>query len=142
MSIADNAPDLATALTAVRLSLHVGAACVFVGGQLVVAGLLPTVRALGTEAPRRVARAFARLSWPAFIVLVATGIWNVGAVHAFSASPPYKIVLWTKIGVVAMAGIAAAAHSVARSRPLIAATGTLSGIASLAALVLGVVLAG
>ena len=35
----------------------------------------------GGEAPKMLARAFARLAWPAFVVLVVTGIWNVTAVH-------------------------------------------------------------
>ncbi|MGD0876035.1 MAG: hypothetical protein ABSA14_13765 [Acidimicrobiales bacterium] len=38
---------LTSTLAAVRLSLHVLAATVWVGGQIVVAGLPPTVRALG-----------------------------------------------------------------------------------------------
>jgi putative copper export protein len=42
---------LATAATTIRLTLHVLAATVWVGGQFVVAGLLPTVRSLGPEAP-------------------------------------------------------------------------------------------
>lgn len=44
---------------------------------LTIAGLLPTARALGDDAPRRVARAFNRFAWPAFGVLVVTGIWNL-----------------------------------------------------------------
>jgi len=36
-------PQLADAWTIIRLSLHVLAACVWVGGQLVLAGLVPTV---------------------------------------------------------------------------------------------------
>jgi uncharacterized membrane protein len=57
----------------VRLSLHVLAATVWVGGQFVLAGLLPSLRRLGDDAPRTVARAFNRIAWPAFAVLVATG---------------------------------------------------------------------
>ena len=52
---------LTSTLAAVRLSLHVLAATVWVGGQIVVAGLLPTVRALGGDATKRVARAFGRI---------------------------------------------------------------------------------
>ena len=63
-----------------RLTLHVLAATVWVGGQFVMAGLLPTVRGLGDSAPRKVAKAFGRLSWPAFWLLIATGVWNYLAV--------------------------------------------------------------
>lgn len=141
MIVSSTAPQLANALEAVRLSLHVLAAAVFVGGQLVVAGLLGTVRRLGTGAPRAIARAFARVSWPAYGVLLATGIWNVAAVHTGSSST-WNTVLGVKIGVALLAGVAALVHSRARSRALIGAFGGLAFLASLAALVLGVVLAG
>jgi hypothetical protein len=51
-------------LDTIRLFLHVTAAAVWVGGQFTVAGLLGTVRALDPDAPRAVARAFARIAWP------------------------------------------------------------------------------
>ena len=60
-----------------RVFLHVLAATVWVGGQLVLAGLVPALRRLGPDAPRVVAGQFNRIAWPAFAVLVATGIWNV-----------------------------------------------------------------
>ena len=64
----------------VRVFLHVSAATVWVGGQLTLAGLVPGLRALGPNAPRAVARRFNRIAWPAFGVLVATGIWNIVAI--------------------------------------------------------------
>ncbi len=133
---------LATAATAIRVSLHVLAATIWVGGQLTVAGLLSTVRKLGDGAPRAVARAFGRLQWPAFVVLVATGLWNVAAVHANSQSSAWNTVLAVKIVVVALAGLAAYLHQRSRSKAGLAAFGGLAGLASIAALVLGVVLAG
>lgn len=132
----------APALDAVRLSLHVLAACIWVGGQFTVAGLLPTLRSLGGEAPRTVARAFARLLWPAYGVLLATGVWNVAADHASGQTHVWQVVLGVKVGVVVLAGAAALIHSRARSRRGLAVWGALSGLSSLAALVLGVVLAG
>ncbi len=47
--------QLAPALDGIRLSLHVLAATVWVGGQITVAGLAPTARQLGDGAPRQVA---------------------------------------------------------------------------------------
>jgi putative copper export protein len=87
----------------VRLFLHVLAAAVWVGGQLTLAGLLPAVRKLGPDAPRSVARAFNRVAWPAFGVLVATGIWNVAAA-APSGDTAYDATLALKIVVVVVAG--------------------------------------
>jgi len=67
--------------TSIRLFLHVLAATVWVGGQLTLAGLVPGLRAISTEAPRIAARSFNRIAWPAFAVLVATGIWNIADVN-------------------------------------------------------------
>jgi len=133
---------LPSASTTVRLSLHVLAATVFVGGQLTVAGLLPTLRTIGGEAPRRVAVAFSRLAWPAFAVLVLTGIWNVAANHPSTKDSAWKTVLGVKIVVVVLAAAAAGIHSRARSKKAVALSGGLAGLFSLAAVVLGVSLAG
>ena len=133
---------LAPALTALRLSLHVLAATVWVGGQFVVAGMLPTLRTLGPEAPRAIAAAFARLSWPAYGILLLTGIWNVSANHPSAQTTPWKVVLGVKIGVVVLAGLSALLHSRAKSPKGLAVWGALAGMSSVGALVLGVLLAG
>ena len=66
--------------TTIRLFLHVTAATIWVGGQFTLAGLVPALRGISDDAPRTVARRFNRIAWPAFGVLVLTGIWNVIAV--------------------------------------------------------------
>ena len=129
-------------LSTIRIFLHVLAATVWVGGQFTVAFLLPSIRSLGADAPRAVARRFALLAWGAFVVLLATGVWNLFAVEVGSASDAYLTTLFVKLGLVAVSGIAAAAHALARSRALIAAGGALSGLAALGALFLGVMLRG
>jgi putative copper export protein len=134
--------SLAPALTAVRLSLHVIAAAVFVGGQITMVGLLPDVRKLGGDASVRVARAFAKVSWPAFGVLLLTGIWNVAAVHASNSTHSWSVVLAIKIVIALLAGLAAWLHSMSKSRKSLAIWGSVTGLSSLAALVLGVLLAG
>jgi len=132
---------LATAVTAIRLTVHVLAAAVWVGGQVVLAGLLPEVRSLGPDAPKRIARACGRIQWPAFAVLLLTGIWNVTAT-AKGQPHAWKVVLAVKLGVVVLAGLGAFLHQRAKSRAGLAIWGSLAGLASLAALVLGVLLAG
>ena len=57
---------LSPSLTTVRLFLHILAASVWVGGQIALAGVVPTVRKVSPEATKAVARAFARVAWPAF----------------------------------------------------------------------------
>jgi len=134
--------SLAPALSGFRLSLHVLAASVWVGGQLTVAGLLPTVRRLGTDAPRSVARALARLLWPSYALLVATGIWNVFASNVGHQSTAWDAVLGVKIGVVLLAGLAAWLHGRSTRPAALAAWGAIGALSSVAALVLGVFLAG
>jgi len=139
---ASTGPTLESGLTTFRLVLHVLAATVWVGGQFTVAGLLPTVRTLGEDAPRQVGRALGRLLWPAYAMLVITGFWNIGAVDIGAASSAWKAVLFVKIGVVGLAGAAVYLHQQATSRRAIAACGAIGALASVAALCLGVLLAG
>src|SRR5690349_18782212 len=125
----------------IRLFLHVLAATVWVGGQLTLAGLVPGLRELGEDAPRTVARRFNRIAWPAFGVLVLTGIWNVMEADVGDTSTEYQITLMVKLLVVAVSGISAAAHIGARTKGALAFWGALSGLSALGALFLGVMLA-
>jgi putative copper export protein len=133
---------LASWLDTVRLTLHVLAASVWVGGQIVMLGLVGPSRRLGPEAPKVLAQAFARLAWPAYGVLVVTGLWNVSTFHWGAQSTAWKTVLIVKVVVVAVAGLATLLHSRARSRAALAIWGSVAGLASVAALVMGVLLAG
>ena len=123
----------------IRVFIHVTAATVWVGGQLTLAGLVPGLRALGEDAPRRVARRFNRIAWPAFAVLVATGIWNVLDVSPVWNSA-YGRTLMVKILVVTASGLSAFAHAEARSRTALAVFGAVSGLTALTAVFLGVML--
>jgi len=133
---------LAPALDTVRLTLHVLAATVWVGGQIVMTGLVGPARGLGGDAPKTLARAFARMAWPAYAVLVVTGVWNVTAVHYSSQDSAWKAVLMAKIVVVLLAGIAVALHQRATTKGQLALWGSVGGVASVAALVMGILLAG
>jgi putative copper export protein len=132
---------LAPAVDGIRLSLHVLAAAVWVGGQFTLAGLVPTARGLGEGAPKALARAFGRVQWPAYAVLVVTGLWNVSAVHA-GQPHTWQAVLGVKIAVVALAGVAAYLHTRSTTKRGLAAWGAVTSLSSLAALVMGVFLAG
>ncbi len=130
-------PDL---VTAIRLSLHILSATIFVGGQLTLAGLLGTIRTLGEGATKRVAQTFGRIQWPAYFILIITGFWNVAAMHTGSAAHSWVVVLSIKIAVALLAGLFAYLHQRATSRPKLAAYGSLAGTASLVALILGALL--
>ena len=123
----------------IRVFLHVLAATIWVGGQLTLAGLVPGLRDLSADAPRAVARRFNAIAWPAFAVLVATGIWNILALEP-DWSSEYGTTLIVKLVVVGVSGASAFLHARARSRAGMAVFGALSGVSALAALFLGVVL--
>jgi putative copper export protein len=143
LGLASVVPVITPFWDAVRLSLHVLAATVWVGGQLVLAALVPTLRAVGADLPRVAARRFNQVAWPAFGVLVATGIWNIVAVErADDPTSGYHAVLYVKVAVVALSGATAYLHARARTTAGLAIFGALTGASALAALVLGIVLAG
>jgi putative copper export protein len=133
---------LAPGLETLRLTLHVLSASIWVGGQFVMMGLVGPARGFGPEAPAALARAFARLAWPAYAVLVVTGFWNLSTFHWSDQTGAWKAVLIAKIVVVAGAGVGSLLHSRATSRPALALWGSVAGLASVAALVMGVLLAG
>lgn len=133
---------LSPAVTALRLSLHVLGASVWVGGQLVLAGLVPSARRIGPDAARVLANAFARLSWPAYALLLGTGVWNISTFNIGAQSAAWQVVLYLKIAVVLLAGLAALLHSRARSTLGLAVWGSVTALGSVAALVMGIFLAG
>ena len=134
---------LAVSWDTVRLFLHVLAATVWVGGQLTLAALVPVVRRFGAEAVGAVARRFNQVAWVAFGVLIITGIWNIVAVSPqISHTASYRTTLIVKLVVVAISGLAAALHIRARTVRGRAVFGALAAISALAALFLGVLLAG
>ena len=124
----------------IRLFLHVTAATIWVGGQLTLAGLVPGLRALSPDAPRAAARRFNLIAWPAYFVLIATGIWNVVAIEpAFDTA--YGKTLMVKVVVAIFSGVAAFLHSISRTKTGLAVWGALSALSAIAALFLGVLLA-
>jgi putative copper export protein len=125
----------------IRLFLHVLAATIWVGGQITLAAVVPVLRRLGAEIPRAAARRFNQVAWPAFGVLIITGIWNIAAVQD-QIKGSYQTTLVVKLIVVAISGVTAALHAHARSTAWIAVFGALTGLSALAALFLGVLLAG
>jgi len=99
-------------------------------------------RRLGPDAGAVLARAFTRLAWPAFAVLILTGFWNISTFHWDAQSTAWKAVLIAKIAVVVVAGLATLLHTRATSKAALAWWGTVAGLSSVAALVMGILLAG
>jgi putative copper export protein len=133
---------LAPGLDTLRLTLHVLAASIWVGGQIVMVGQVGPARRAGADVPAVLARAFARLAWPAYAVLVVTGFWNLSSYLWSGQTAAWKAVLIAKIVVVAVAGVGFLLHSRATSQSAQALWGSVAGLASVGALVMGVLLAG
>jgi putative copper export protein len=126
----------------IRLFLHVLGATVWVGGQIVFSALVPVLRRLGNAALKPVARQLTRVLWAGFVLLIVTGIWNLYAVDLGAQSRAYDTTLAIKLAMVALSGIAAWLHMAVAGPRARAAWGATTGITALAALFLGIVLAG
>jgi putative copper export protein len=125
----------------VRLFLHVLAATVWVGGQITLAGLLPALRKAGADVPKAVAQQFNRIAWPAFGVLIATGIWNIAADHSeIKHDTDFRNTLMVKLAVVVLSGLSAYLHTRAKTKAANAIWGAATAIFALAALFVGLVL--
>lgn len=141
----------------IRLFLHVLAATIWVGGQLTLVAVIPALRPAGVEHLRAVARRFQVVAWPAFAVLLATGVWNLFALHVTDQSTEWLVTLFAKLVCVAISGVAAAVHILVTAprvrnapdenarRRAAAFSGALEGLSvlfGLAALFLGILLSG
>ncbi len=125
----------------VRLFLHILGATVWVGGQIALAGVVPVLRKhAGIETVRLAARRFQMIAWPAFLLLLVTGIWNLFAVKVGNQTSDYDATLFAKLVFVALSGVCAAGHALRwRFAGALAAGGLLF---ALAATFYGVVLHG
>ena len=123
----------------VRLFLHVLAASVWVGGQVVLAVAVPALRRVSADAPSAAALAYGRVAWPAFGILLATGVWNIAAEGDKGSS--YRLTLGVKLGVVALSGLAAFAHTRAGTSRRRGLLGAASGLTAILAMLLGILLA-
>lgn len=133
--------DAVLDLDAVRVALHVLSVSVWVGGQIVLAAIVPVLRRHNRESMQMVARAFQRVAWPAFGLALITGFWGMLAVSD-DVSSGWSQLIGIKILVVLLSGVAAYwhQHSNAQVIKAVAAAGAL--ITALAALLMGAMLSG
>jgi hypothetical protein len=71
-----------------------------------------------------------------------TGVWNITADGYSNGDTAWKAVLIAKIAVVALAGLGVLLHQRATTPRGLAIWGSVGGLASVAALVMGILLAG
>ena len=127
-------------LDSFRIFLHLLAVSVWVGGQIVLAALVPFLRGISPDAPRLVADRFGQVAWPFFTLAVVTGIWNLAEVDIADRSTAYSVTLAVKLLAVTVAGIAAAWHSNTTSAAVRGITGAAGLIGSVVALAFGVMM--
>src|SRR5262245_23492402 len=131
---------LSPTLNTVRLFLHILSASVWVGGQIALAGVVPSLRRVSPEATRAAARAFSRVAWPAFAVVVLTGLWNLTEVHIADVGTTYQVTLFVKLVLVFSSGAAAAIHQLGHSKVALAVGGAIGLVAALGAMFCGYLL--
>lgn len=129
---------ISPSLETVRLFLHVIAAAVWVGGQVVLGALVPTIRRTAPDAMTAVARAYARVAWPAFGVLVVTGLWNLMAIDVTALDSAQQATVMVHVAIGLLSGMFAAVHSFGNSKAALALGGALGLFSALGAMFVGV----
>ena len=128
-------------LNSIRSYLHILAVCVWLGGQVVLAGVVPKLRKTNPEALTNIAKGYASIAWPAMVVIVFTGAWGLGAVNVADESTEYMVTLGIKMMLVAGAVIATLIHSFGTSKMAKGLGGAIGLFATLTAAYCGVLLA-
>jgi putative copper export protein len=123
-------------LDVVRLTLHVLAATIWVGGQIVLLALMGPLRRIAPAAIAPAARAYAWVAWPAFAVLVATGVWLIAG--AGKQSNAYRVTLMVKMVFVVLSGVGAALHTIVKNPTLKGVWASVGLISGLCVVLLGV----
>jgi hypothetical protein len=121
-------------LSTIRVFVHVLAAAVWVGGQLVLGGLMSTVRELGNDAPQRIAKRFAMIAWPAYAVLLFTGLWNAYAIKIGDYPTSSKWWFGFKMTCFLITGFGAALHSLIKKKWALAIGGALGALGAVGTL--------
>ena len=131
---------LSPTLDTLRMFIHILAASVWVGGQIVLGGLVPSLRHAYPDSGKVIAQGFAKVAWPAFAVVVVTGLWSLGEISVADTSTAYQVTLFLKILLVMTSGAAAFVHQIGQSKAALAIGGALGLLASLAAMFCGYLL--
>lgn len=118
------------------LAFHLVFAATWVGGQVVMGALVPTLRSIDPTAPNKVAQAFGRIAWPAYGLAIVTGLANFMLMDQNDVvHPAFEI----KFLFVLISGVGAALHVTAKGRkPLLAAGGAMASLGAVGALMTAV----
>ncbi len=125
-------------LDVLRIFLHVLAVTVWVGGQIVMAAMMPAIRGIESGDTRRAfPQAFQRVAWPAFGLAVFTGIWNILAIDMAAQTDSWNMAFGFKFLLVLISGGAAFYHSRTANPKLKGATAGIALLSALVAMFLG-----
>ena len=124
----------------IRLFLHVLSASVWVGGQIVLGGLVPKLRQVAPESLKVAANAFARIAWPAFAVVVVTGMWSILDIKVGDMSTEYQITMFVHVLLAMAAAMFVVIHSIGQTKLALALGGALGLLTSLGAMFVGILL--
>lgn len=128
-------------LSSLRTYLHIVAVCVWLGGQIVLAGVVPKLRKSNPEALPNIAKGFAAIAWPAMILIVFTGAWGLADTNTSSQTSDYMVTFGIKMLLVAAAVIATLIHSNGTSKLAKGLGGAIGLLATLLGAYCGVLLA-
>ena len=142
--------DFSLDIDALRSFLHLLSVTVWVGGQIVVAGLVPLLRKLDRSAApvpegeksitQQAAHRFGRISWPFFALAIITGLWSLGEIAAndewASSEFLWKTMFLVKLALVAASGVGAWLHTRAQRAPERALFASVASLSALAALLI------
>jgi len=128
-------------MNSLRTYLHILAVCVWLGGQIVLAGIVPKLRKTNPDALSNIAKGYTTIAWPAMILIVFTGAWGLAATDAADKSSAYMITLGVKMMLVAATVIATLIHSNGTTKLAKGLGGAIGLLATLFAAYCGVLLA-
>jgi putative copper export protein len=128
-------------LNSLRTYLHILAVCVWLGGQVVLAGVVPKLRKTNPEALTNIAKGYASIAWPAMILIVFTGAWGLADTDTSNQSTEYMVTFGIKMLLVAATVIATLIHSNGTSKLAKALGGAIGLLSTLFAAYCGVLLA-
>jgi putative copper export protein len=131
---------LSPTIDSIRLFLHVLAASVWVGGQIVLGGIVPKLRKVAPESLKVAANAFARIAWPAFAVVVVTGMWNILDITVGDMTSEYQITMFVHVLLAMAAAMFVVIHSIGQTKLALALGGALGLLTSLGAMFVGMLL--
>lgn len=128
-------------IDSLRTFLHLLAVAVWLGGQIVLAGIVPALQKVAPTSLSVVAQQFARLAWPAMIIVIFTGVWGMGSVNVTDRSSDYLVTFAIKMALVGVAIIATIIHSAGTSKAAKGIGGAVGLLTSLFAAYGGVLMA-